>query len=85
MQLQHCRLNLIKIKLSKYKIYGATLAYWYVKDDYLNKRNLDKISTFKRLKTYVYKGLLKDWSPEQISNNKSDSLLPVHAKNFQEN
>ncbi len=49
--------------MTSYKIYGATLAYWYAKDDYLNKRNLDKISTFKRLKTYVYKGLLKDWSP----------------------
>ncbi|MDA3952651.1 MAG: hypothetical protein PF485_03325, partial [Bacteroidales bacterium] len=37
------------------------------KDDYLNKRNRDKIGTYKSLKFYVYKGLLKQWSPEQIS------------------
>ena len=47
--------------------YDATLAEWNAKDDYLNKRNRDKISTFPRLKTYVYKGLLKRWSPEQIA------------------
>ncbi len=47
--------------------YDATLADWNAKDDFLNKRNLDKISTYPRLKIYVYKGLLKGWSPEQIS------------------
>lgn len=47
--------------------YNAELAHWCAEDDYLNKRNLDKIDTFKRLKFYVYKGLLKQWSPEQIS------------------
>ncbi len=47
--------------------YDATLADWNAKDDFLNKRNLDKISTYPRLKVYVYKGLLKGWSPEQIS------------------
>lgn len=47
--------------------YDADLAHWYAEDDYLNKRNLDKISTYGRLKFYVYKGLLKKWSPEQIS------------------
>lgn len=52
--------------------YDATLADWNAKDDYLNKRNLDKISTFKRLKVYVYKGLLKGWSPEQIAGRIKD-------------
>lgn len=47
--------------------YNADMAHWNAKDDYLNKRNLDKISTYKRLCIYVYKGLLKDWTPEQIS------------------
>ncbi|MDT0644958.1 IS30 family transposase [Zunongwangia sp. F363] len=47
--------------------YNADLAQWNAKDDYLNKRNKDKMSTYKRLCIYVYKGLLKDWSPEQIS------------------
>ena len=47
--------------------YNAELAHWYAEDDYLNKRNLDKIDTHKRLKFYVYKGLLMHWSPEQIS------------------
>ncbi len=47
--------------------YRAKLADWYAKDDYLNKRNLDKISTYKKLKIYVYRGLLDAWSPEQIS------------------
>jgi IS30 family transposase len=52
--------------------YDATLADWYAKDDYLNKRNLDKISTYSLLKFYVYKGLLKDWSPEQIAGRIKD-------------
>lgn len=47
--------------------YDATLADWLAKDDYRSKRNLDKISTYSLLKFYVYKGLLKGWSPEQIS------------------
>jgi IS30 family transposase len=50
----------------KYK-YSADLADWNAKDDYLNKRNLDKISTYKSLKRYVYRGLLNEWSPEQIA------------------
>ncbi|MCB4800348.1 helix-turn-helix domain-containing protein, partial [Neotamlana laminarinivorans] len=41
--------------------YDAHLAQWNAKDDYLNKRNLDKISTYNALKFYVYKGLLKGW------------------------
>jgi len=38
--------------------YNADLAHWCAKDDYLNKRNLDKISTYKSLRFYVFKGLL---------------------------
>jgi len=48
-------------------IYDAKLADWAAKDDYLNKRNRDKISTYKRLRIYVYRGLLSAWSPEQIA------------------
>jgi IS30 family transposase len=51
----------------KYDKYDAKLANWCAKEDYLNKRNLDKIETHKKLQIYVYKGLLKHWSPEQIS------------------
>lgn len=47
--------------------YDAHLAHWCAKDDYLNKRNLDKISTHKPLKHFVYKGLLSEWTPEQIA------------------
>ncbi|WP_298248363.1 helix-turn-helix domain-containing protein [uncultured Christiangramia sp.] len=52
--------------------YSADIADYIAKDDYLNKRNKDKISTYKRLCIYVYKGLLKDWSPEQISGRIKD-------------
>jgi len=52
--------------------YDATLANWIAKDDYLNKRNLDKINTYKRLKFFVYKGLLEGWSPDQISGRLKD-------------
>jgi IS30 family transposase len=47
--------------------YDADLAYWCAKEDYLNKRNLDKISTYSLLKFFVYKGLLLNWNPKQIS------------------
>ncbi|MEX6625290.1 IS30 family transposase [Tenacibaculum salmonis] len=47
--------------------YDAELAHWNAKDDYANKRNLDKISTYSLLKFFVYKGLLSNWTPEQIS------------------
>ena len=52
---------------SKKDNYDAELAHWCAKEDYLNKRNLDKISTYKALKFFVYKGLLSNWTPEQIS------------------
>ena len=47
--------------------YDAKLANWHAKDDYLNKRNRDKINTYNKLKIYVYRGLLSSWSPEQIA------------------
>ena len=46
--------------------YYATIADFFAKQDYLNKRNKDKINTYKRLKLFVYKGLLSGFSPEQI-------------------
>lgn len=52
---------------TKWDSYKAELANWYAHDDYLNKRPDDKISAYKRLRHYVYKGLLKGWSPEIIS------------------
>jgi IS30 family transposase len=47
--------------------YDAELAHWCAKEDYLNKRNLDKISTYPLLKFFVYSRLLSNWTPEQIS------------------
>ena len=47
--------------------YSADLAHWYAKADYLSKRNNDKISTYKQLRFYVFKGLLSNWTPEQIA------------------
>lgn len=47
--------------------YDADLAHWNAKDDCLNKRNLDKISSNSLLRFFVYKGLLSNWTPEQIS------------------
>ena len=46
--------------------YNAADAHFFAKQDYLNKRNKDKINTYKRLKLFVYKGLLSGFSPEQI-------------------
>lgn len=48
------------------------------KEDYLNKRNLDKISTYSLLKFFVYKGLLSNWTPEQISGRLKE-LYPNNA------
>lgn len=50
-----------------HEMYKAQLAHFCALDDYLNKRNKDKINSNPRLKFYVYKGLLNHWSPEQIS------------------
>ena len=62
--------------------YDASLADWNAKDDYLNKRNLDKIGTHSLLRFYVYKRLLKNWSPEQISGRikidfPNDSMMTI--------
>lgn len=46
--------------------YNADDAHFFARQDYLNKRNKDKINTYKRLKVFVYKGLLSGFSPEQI-------------------
>tara|TARA_B110000091_G_C13791737_1_gene465979 strand:- start:87 stop:527 length:441 start_codon:yes stop_codon:yes gene_type:complete len=51
----------------KEDIYDADLAHFHAKEVYLNKRNLDKISTYPLLKSFVYEGLLCNWTPEQIS------------------
>ena len=47
--------------------YDATIADFFAKQEYLNKRNKDKINTYKSLRTFVYRGLLSGFSPEQIS------------------
>ena len=47
--------------------YNADDADFFAKQEYLNKRNKDKINTYKRLRTFVYRGLLSGFSPEQIS------------------
>jgi len=57
-------LKWIKKPSDKYK---ADLAHFCAEDGYLNKRNLDKISTHSCLKMYVYRNLLRHNSPEQIA------------------
>lgn len=52
--------------------YNAELAQFCAKEDYLNKRNLDKINSHFKLKVFVYKGLLNDFSPEQIAGSIKD-------------
>jgi transposase, IS30 family len=47
--------------------YDARLAQWYAEDDYANKHSVDKLSTYPKLKKYVYKMLKEKWSPEQIA------------------
>ncbi|UAB83170.1 IS30 family transposase [Zunongwangia sp. SCSIO 43204] len=61
-----------KLVVNKDDKYDATLANWLAKDDYLNKRNLDKINTHIKLKFFVYKGLLQGWSPDQIAGRLKD-------------
>lgn len=52
--------------------YNAEMAQFCAKEEYLNKRNLDKINTYFKLKVFVYKGLLNDFSPEQIAGSIKD-------------
>ena len=47
--------------------YDARLAQWLADDDYANKHSVDKLSTYPKLKKYVYKMLREKWSPEQIA------------------
>lgn len=63
-----------KFDISDKVKYSAELAHWHAKDDYLNKRNTDKISNYKRLRIYVFKGLLSEWTPEQISGRLKDDF-----------
>ena len=51
----------------KEDIYDGDLAHWCAKEAYLNKKNLDEISTHPLLQSFVYKGLLSNWTPKQIS------------------
>src|SRR5438105_5670160 len=47
-------------------VYKAGLAHWCAQH-FRSKRSKDKISLNKKLRIYIYKGLLNAWSPEQIS------------------
>ena len=47
--------------------YEARLAHWYARESYRNKRCFDKISVWPKLKFYVYRKLLEQWSPQQIA------------------
>lgn len=61
--------------INPYHKYDASLADWLAKNDYLNKRNLNIIGTRSLPRFYVYKRLLKKWSPVQISG-RIKSRLP---------
>ena len=47
--------------------YDSSRAHWCADNDYENKRYKDKISTYPKLKAYVYKMLENKFSPEQIA------------------
>jgi IS30 family transposase len=55
--------------------YNAKLAHFMAKDDYLNKRNLDKINSNSRLREFIYSRLKDNNSPEQIAGRLKD-LFP---------
>ena len=62
--------------------YDAALAHWCVVDDNQNKRIRRKIDLYPSLKIYVYRGLLNNWSPEQISGRikedfPNDSIMSI--------
>lgn len=48
-------------------IYNAKLAHWYSVEENHNKRTLDKIDQFSKLKMFVYRSLLKGTSPELMA------------------
>lgn len=47
--------------------YDASLSQFIAKEQYLNKRNLNKINSNPRLREYVYSRLAEHYSPEQIA------------------
>lgn len=51
--------------------YKAKFAHWYAVD-FRCRRSKDKISLNKKLRWYVYRGLLSEWSPEQIAGRIKD-------------
>ena len=54
--------------------YNAALAHWCVIDDNQNKRTQGKIDLNPPLKRYIYRGLLSNWSPEQISGRMKETF-----------
>jgi len=48
--------------------YNATLAHFDAISDNNTKRKDRKINLYPKLKIYVFRGLLKGWTPEQIAN-----------------
>jgi transposase, IS30 family len=71
--LKRCR-STIHNELKKWLVkptdtYSGELAHWYATEINSNKRTQDKINTYKRLKIYVYRGLLSGHSPDQISGS----------------
>ena len=52
-----------------------TLQIFVLKMTILNKKNLDKINTYSRIKVFVYRGLLNDHSPEQIAGSIKDLYI----------
>lgn len=52
--------------------YRAELAHFCAQQSHVTKRGKDKINTYNRLKIFVYKGLLNDFSPDQISGSLKD-------------
>ena len=52
--------------------YRAELAHFCAQQSHVTKRGKDKINTYYRLKVFVYKGLLNDFSPDQISGSLKD-------------
>jgi IS30 family transposase len=53
--------------------YSAEIAQWNAEEELLNRRNLSKLETHKRLRLYVYRSLLEGWSPEQIAGRIKES------------
>jgi IS30 family transposase len=52
--------NVNKFAIEPGEKYDADLAHWCAKSNYLNKRNLDKITTYSLLRFFVYLGFLSN-------------------------